>query len=104
MQTNKYTTLCEGLSLPPKVFKTLYSTEEIEAVLSLFDRVGYDEEGNIGYDEDDFTDLELDILNGIKAKDNQFGIVANMIEATITCFLGIMMTDKDFIKKTSRSY
>ena len=54
MQTNKYTTLCEGLSLPPKVFKTLYSTEEIEAVLSLFDRVGYDEEGNIGYDEDDF--------------------------------------------------
>lgn len=99
MQTNKYTILCEGLSLPPKVFKALYNTEEIEAVLSLFNRVEYDEEGNIDYDEDDFTDLELDILDGIKAKENQFGIVANMIEATITCFLGIMMTDKDFIKK-----
>jgi hypothetical protein len=98
MQTNKFTNLCNGLSLPPEVFKIMYTTEEIEAVISLFERVVYNEEGDISYDEDDFTDLELNILNGLKAKDNEFGIVANMIEATITCFLGIMMTDKNFVK------
>lgn len=99
MHTNKFATLSTGLSLSPEVFKTLYSIEEIEAVLSLMHRLSYDEEGNIGYDEDEFTELELHILDGLKSVDNQFGIVANVIEATITCFLGIQLTDKDFISE-----
>lgn len=101
MHTNKYTSLCKGLNLPPEVFKTLYNAEEIEAVLSLIERLSYDEEGNIGYDEDDFTDLELDILKGLEAFPNEFGIMANVVEATITCFLGLMFTDKNFISDLS---